>query len=265
MFSPETLKARFNPEGSLLRRHQLRMTDMLVEIDRICRKHHLAYWLGSGTLIGAVRHQGFIPWDDDLDIEMTERDYRKLLRILPQELPPHLALQSQDTDPNYLFFYAKIRDRRSLLEENNHYDKLWKEQGIYIDVFPIHRQTIWLHKLSEAAFGHTYKILRCGGSEGKGLWKARLIKNVCRYGVFPMLKALGWLFGRYTTYAYGIPYHSPRPYDQIFPLKTLDFEGHSFPVPNDYDSLLRSIYGNYMELPNLDKLDLHVERLTIDD
>ena len=98
------LRARFNPDGSLLRRQQMRMLDILLEVDRICRKHNITYWLSSGTLIGAVRHKGFIPWDDDLDIEMLLPDYERLMKILPQELPDTMALQTQDTDPNYFFF-----------------------------------------------------------------------------------------------------------------------------------------------------------------
>jgi len=97
-----------------LRRQQMRMLELLLEVDRICKKHHISYWLSSGTLIGAARHGGFIPWDDDLDIEMLLPDYKRLLEVLPQELPETMALQSVDTDKNYFFFYAKVRDRRSL-------------------------------------------------------------------------------------------------------------------------------------------------------
>ena len=63
------LRQRFNPEGSVLRQHQLRMLELLKVIDCICKKHDIPYWLSSGTLIGAARHKGFIPWDDDLDID----------------------------------------------------------------------------------------------------------------------------------------------------------------------------------------------------
>jgi hypothetical protein len=70
----EELRERYNPEGSLLRRQQTRMLEILLEVDRICQKHDIRYWLSSGTLIGALRHDGFIPWDDDLDIEMMRED-----------------------------------------------------------------------------------------------------------------------------------------------------------------------------------------------
>lgn len=85
--SYDELRQRFNPEGSKLRQMQLRMLDILTEVDSICKKHGISYWLSSGTLIGALRHDGFIPWDDDLDIEMMRDDYLRLMKVLPQELP----------------------------------------------------------------------------------------------------------------------------------------------------------------------------------
>ena len=153
------LRQRFNPDGSLLRRQQMRMLEILLEVDRICKKHDIKYWLSSGTLIGAARHKGFIPWDDDLDIEMLWDDYKRLMKVLPDELPETMALQNTKTDPNYFCFYAKVRDRRSHLEESNRYDRVWREQGIYIDVFPFYRQPLWIHMLSEKAQGHVYKIM----------------------------------------------------------------------------------------------------------
>ena len=80
----EALRARFNPDGSLLRQQQQRMLELLIEVDRICKKHHITYWLSCGTLLGAARHKGFIPWDDDLDIEMLLPDYKRLLKVLPE-------------------------------------------------------------------------------------------------------------------------------------------------------------------------------------
>ncbi len=137
----EALRQRFNPEGSLLRRMQHRMTEMLVEIDKICRRHDLKYWLCSGTLLGCVRHGGYIPWDDDLDIEMLRVDYEKLLKILPEELPEHLKLQTPDTDSGYFFQFAKVRDTRSYMEETNDYDRIFQFKGIFIDIFPYEKSS----------------------------------------------------------------------------------------------------------------------------
>lgn len=67
----EQLRVKYNPDGSLLRNAQLRMLEILIDFDRVCRKHDIKYWLSSGTLLGAVRHGGFIPWDDDLDVDLS--------------------------------------------------------------------------------------------------------------------------------------------------------------------------------------------------
>ena len=81
-FNPEELKARFNPDGSLLRREQMVMLEMVTELDRICKKYNIQYFLYWGTLLGAIRHNGFIPWDDDLDVAVMRQDYKKLLKVL---------------------------------------------------------------------------------------------------------------------------------------------------------------------------------------
>ena len=260
----EELRKRFNPDGSLLRRQQLRMLDILLEVDRICKKHQLPYWLSSGTLIGAMRHDGFIPWDDDVDIEMMREDYLKLMKVLPDELPEWLALQNSDTDENYFFFYAKIRDRRSKMLENTNYDRMWKEQGIYIDVFPMEKHPIGLHKFTEKTVGHMYKIWRTSTDDAKSIKQVRRIFDFNNRFLFPLLRFFCSLKpGKLITSGMGIPYHNRRYEDEIFPLTTHVFEGHEFSVPGKADAHLRHIYGDYMKLPDLDKLAPHVEKLEI--
>ena len=238
----ELLRQRFNPDGSLLRRQQMRMLEILLEVDKICKKHNIRYWLSSGTLIGAMRHDGFIPWDDDLDIEMMRSDYLRLMKVLPAELPEWLALQNDETDPNYFYFYAKVRDRRSRMLEQNGYDRLWKEQGIYIDIFPMERHPIWMHKLTEKTVGHMYKIWRTSTDDEKAIRSVRRIFNFNNSGM-------------------GIPFHNPRYVEEIFPLTTHVFEGCQLPVPHNADAHLRHIFGDYMQLPDLDKLAPHVGKL----
>lgn len=258
----EALRAKFSPDGSVLRRHQLRMLDILIEIDRICKKHDIAYWLSSGTLIGAMRHNGFIPWDDDIDIEMMRKDYLRLMKILPAELPDWLAIQTDETDPDFFYFYAKIRDRHSRLTETVDYGKNWKEQGIYIDIFPMERHPIWLHKLTELSIGHTYKIWRTSHDKKKSIKKIRCIFLFNKHIIYPALRLLCRLIKDKTiTSGMGIPFHNPRYADEIFPLTTHEFEGIQFPVPGNTDAHLRHIYGDYMRLPDLDKLAPHVKDL----
>ena len=260
----EELRERFNPEGSLLRRQQIRMLEILLEVDRICKKHDIPYWLSSGTLIGAMRHDGFIPWDDDLDIEMIRKDYLRLMEVLPKELPEWLALQNSDTDPNYFYFYAKVRDRRSRMLEQNGYDRLWQEQGIYIDIFPMEQHPIWLHKLTEKTVGHMYKIWRTSTDDAKAIKSVRRIFDFNNRFLFPCFRVIAPLFTFHSsllTSGMGIPFHNPRYKEEIFPLTTHLFEGHQLPIPGNADAHLRRIYGDYMQLPNLEKLALHVGKL----
>jgi len=258
----DELRSRFNPDGSLLRRQQLRMLDILIEVDKVCQRHHIPYWLSSGTLIGAMRHDGFIPWDDDLDIEMLRSDYLKLMTILPQELPDWLALQNSDTDPNYFFFYAKIRDRHSRLYEQNDYDRIWREKGIYIDILPVEQHPIWMQKLAEKTVGHMYKVWRTSTDDMKAIKKVRQIYQFNDRIVYPFFRFLCKLLpGKVITSCMGIPFHNPRYADEIFPLTTHVFEGHQFPVPANSDAHLRHLYGDYMQLPDLSKLKLHVSKL----
>lgn len=273
------LRQRFNPDGSLLRRQQMRMLELLLEVDRICKKHNIKYWLGSGTLIGAARHKGFIPWDDDLDIEMLWDDYKHLMKVLPDELPETMALQTTETDPNYFFFYAKVRDRRSHLEEQNQYDRVWREQGIYIDIFPFHRQPLWIHLLSEKAQGHVYSIMNKELKKSRKpkklkddsflnsplyMKKVRFITRFNEKVFFPLLRFLCKFSSAHMTDGLGIPYHKPRRMEDTFPLSEMEFEGHMFPVPHDTHAALTLIYGDYMQLPDIDKINLHVGNLTID-
>ena len=261
----EALRKRFNPEGSLLRRQQMRMLDILLEVDKICKQHDIRYWLSSGTLIGAMRHNGFIPWDDDLDIEMMRSDYLRLMEILPKELPDWLALQNSDTDPNYFYFYAKMRDKRSRMLEQNGYDRLWQEQGIYIDIFPMEQHPIWLHKLTEKTVGHMYKIWRTSTDDEKAIKSVRKIFNFNNNLLFPCLRAILSPFtsqlSPLITSGMGIPFHNPRYAEEIFPLTTHEFEGYQLPVPHDADAHLRHIFGDYMQLPDLNKLAPHVGKL----
>jgi phosphorylcholine metabolism protein LicD len=257
---------RFNPEGSLLRRQQMRMLEILLEVDKICKRHNIKYWLSSGTLIGAMRHQGFIPWDDDLDIEMMRSDYLRLMKVLPSELPEWLVLQNNDTDPNYFYFYAKVRDKRSRMLEQNGYDRIWKEQGIYIDIFPMEQHPIWMHKLTEKTVGHMYKIWRTSTDDTKAIKQVRRIFNINNRILFPCLRALLspsrlFTFSTLITSGMGIPFHNPRYAEEIFPLTTHEFEGYQLPVPGNADAHLRHIFGDYMQLPDLNKLALHVGEL----
>src|SRR5690554_1639551 len=121
-----------NREGTQVRKIQLRLLDILIEVDKLCRRHKIKYWLIAGSLLGAVRHEGFIPWDDDIDISILQKDLKKLKRILKKELPSQFVVQDNKVDKNYYIeSVTQIRDKNSLTSIE-HY-KSFKEQGLFID------------------------------------------------------------------------------------------------------------------------------------
>jgi len=265
-FDPQTLREKYNPEGSLLWQMQERMLLILAEIDKICQCHHIPYWLSGGSMLGAVRHGGFIPWDDDLDIEMLRPDFLKLMQILEKELPDWLALQWHTTDPNYFFQFAKIRDKRSELFERNGYDKVWKEHGIFIDIFPLERTPRWIHNLSNLTFGHTYKMMRTAKNPLSVMWKVRALASLNRNLIFPVLRCLSRVFPtKYYDFALGIPYFQHSLLSDYLPVRRVKYEHTTAPIMAEAEKCLSWRYGDYMQLPTNPGSEYHAEDVKIED
>jgi len=109
--------------------------EMALEVKRICQNHNIEYFLIAGTLLGAVRHKGFIPWDDDLDIGMLRIDYNKFISLAPIEMDKKYVLQTWDTDPGFALPSAKLRKSGTKYIERNS-QKANIHNGIFIDIFP---------------------------------------------------------------------------------------------------------------------------------
>ena len=260
----EELRAKYNPDGSLLRRMQERMLHVFQAIDDICQRHGIPYWLSGGSMLGAVRHQGFIPWDDDLDIEMLRPDFERLMDLLPNELPKDMVLQWHTTDPNYFFQYAKVRDRNSQLFERNGYDRLWKEHGIYVDIFPLERMPLWVHKISLLTFGHTYKMIRTASNPERAMWRVRLLAGFNRHAVFPLLRLVAQILcSRYYDFAMGIPYFQKSEESDFLPVRRVTFENTTAPVMREAEKCLTYRYGDYMRLPDNPGAQYHAEDVEI--
>ena len=125
--------SHYNPEGSVMRRAQMTMLEILNIFHEICTRHNIDYWLDWGTLLGARRHAGFIPWDDDLDVKILWKDRKRLISALEKELPDHLKLQTRKTDKKYYKFHPKIRDTKSRLY--NRRSDVYEYNGIFFDIF----------------------------------------------------------------------------------------------------------------------------------
>jgi lipopolysaccharide cholinephosphotransferase len=227
------------------------MLKMLLEFDRICKKHDLTYWLEFGTLLGAVRHKGFIPWDDDLDVSMPREDYELFLKIAPGELREDLFFQTRDTDKHYKNFFAKIRDRNStFIDAWEAKRNIRYHQGIYIDIFPlnfiqnkrwtvlVYKSLVWLSKLLHNRYIKTKTVT--------SLWVKLLNKFHTPDGAFVVSGGENMHYVIHVGKAI------------IFPLGQIEFEGYRFPAPKDTDRYLKSIFGDdYLSLPPEEKRKVH--------
>ena len=199
----------------LLRQVQLADTELLRIFHEVCEKHGLRYWLDWGTLLGAIRHGGFIPWDDDLDVCMTRNDFEKVADILKSELQNYGLEVKKEKFITITYWNA----------------------GVKLDVFA-------MDKIS--------------GSEMKDITslKSMLIKHIEINGRVP-IKSINENIENNNELNNLMYYHQIDFYlkisafynNTIFPLKQIDFEGASYYVPNDYDTYLKELYGNYMDFP----------------
>lgn len=118
--------------------HLLHQVDLEIvkEVVDICDRHGLVYYMLGGTMLGAIRHKGFIPWDDDIDLGMPREDYEKFLELAVQEMPEHLKLVNYRTDPNYMYYITRIQDTQTKVEEERiGNDNRYTHASI--DIFPI--------------------------------------------------------------------------------------------------------------------------------
>ncbi len=238
--------------------------DMLLEVDRICKKFKIRYFLVAGTLLGAVRHKGFIPWDDDIDIAMPLKDYIRFCKIAEKELDKEYFLQNYKTDITAMW-YTKIRKNNTTAIQINHKNRM-HHQGIWIDIFPligVENNEKWLYKLNKKA-KRTKKILtkKLGlmeDTEGKIVYKIanKLISlKICRM-IFGII--FKHLFKDPESYSYCYYLWSSSKIKARFLTEffyescEVEFEGHMFPAPYKWDEYLTTEYGDYMTPPPPEK------------
>ncbi len=248
----QALRAQYNPDGSALRAGQLRMVEMLVFLDRICRKHGLTYWLDSGTLLGAKRHGGFIPWDDDTDVCMPIRDVRKLERIMRKQHPSdEFVIQCRRTDKGYFGAWYVLRDLRSEYEQDSLLHQRREYRGVQVDIFPMESGAVpCLHRLAElwqrCWVDHPMDRIRSG-------FLARCVVvpsyYVLHWLVIPLLRLFGRRKDRFSP-VYGVLYSWTNiPKSWVLPLGRASFEGHEFAVPGNAEAYLKESYGDWEALP----------------
>ena len=251
-------------EPRILRKAQLIMLEMLIEFDAICKKHQLQYWLDSGSLLGAVRHQGFIPWDDDIDLSMPIEDYNKLLEIAGSEFSKDIFFQTTQTDKNFKFDYIKLRSNKASIVEFHEKDKQIKyHQGVFVDIFPM--LTIENTDSNKKMYDSTLKEIRDVSSislhtpNGKDdpVKRAALTASLKQ-------KHQGWEIDRQKVIYSGEMADVAAWFDieKVLPLSTMEFEGNAFPTPNDPSHYLDAIYSfDYRQLPPKDKRIIHAHSI----
>lgn len=245
-----------------MRRRQLRMLEILKFIDRVCADEGIPYWLSSGTCLGAIRHGGFIPWDDDIDIELLEPDFKRLRKAwLAMENPP-FAWQDYSTDPGYVNPYPKIRDLRSVIQEPDPRGWDYKYRGLFVDVFHIRpSSSVWLDKAVNLYQKHIIWPLAAVRSHGVQRFLLRPAFNFFRCVVTPVANLFARIgAGERLRHVPGSLFTRPRRLSDVRSTVRVPFEGVMLPVPAGYDSYLRGLYGDYMALPS----SFHTHSLSVD-
>ncbi|MDR0947553.1 MAG: LicD family protein [Ruminococcus sp.] len=258
----------YTPTPAELRGIQLTELDILIEIDRICRKHNIGYSLNGGTMLGAVRHKGFIPWDDDIDVFFLRPEYEKFRKVLKNELGNEFYFQDMQHTPGYRWGYGKLRMKNTLFVRENQEDMPY-EQGIFVDLFVgdfipnslagravyssvgfAFRKALWAEIGKRTAVGFekfVYEKLSLLPVESVKYDYCRFIKTFCA-------KKTDWV--REMTFPM-------RNKDFGFPAKWMEqgkeyeFEGHKFFGYANTEGYLWLKFGDYMKLPPESERKVH--------
>lgn len=239
------------------KRHQQALNVLLAEFDRVCKVLDIPYVLFAGTLLGSVRHQGFIPWDDDLDVMMLRSDYDRFLREADSVLDREKFFLQKEFSEHWPLFFSKLRLNNTTCLEKFHPKDNKMHQGVYMDIFP-------LDNAFSTGFGRkcqfmASKVVIAKALDARGYDTDSKIKKLfmafCRLvpsGPFLKLARAGnenspmvhSFFGAASGYEKNV---YPR---ELFSKREMGmFEGKLRPIPAEYDTLLHILYGDYMQLP----------------
>lgn len=241
-----------------LKAHQNAMLRLLREFDRVCKKLNIRYFLFAGTLLGAVRHQGFIPWDDDLDVIMPRKDYERFLREAQAHLDEEQFFLQKEFSENWPVFFSKLRLNGTTCLEAYHPKFPYCHQGVYMDIFP-------LDQAKKSGFGRkaqffASKLVIAKSHDARGYETQSVLKKTAMRvsRAIPMKPLLKFVrnekgaSGRLHSFLAAAKKMERNVYDaQLFATaEEATFEGERYPIPVGYDEVLRTMYGDYMCLPS---------------
>jgi lipopolysaccharide cholinephosphotransferase len=257
-----------------LRQSQLVMLRILKIVDYICKENNIEYWLDSGTLLGAVRHGGFIPWDDDIDIAMTRENYEKFIKIANKALPEDLYFKCFENSENPKHTWGNVIDKKSRIIEKGAEDHI---SGLYIDIFPFdsYSSNFFKRNFYEKLHKHLFiKSFLVNAPLKKPFFKgSNLPKNIIRllsrctiiFSILTHKKIYGLSLktrekrinsmknNPKTNYGYGtdvLNWDKVYSAEVLLPLKKIKFEDGEFLAPNNTHSFLTTQYGSsYMTPP----------------
>ncbi len=268
-------------QADALRRAQL---DLLAEFDRVCAAHGLEFFALYGTLLGAVRHGGFIPWDDDLDVGMLRPDYDRLTELVDAGFGGEFFFQTVDSDPHYGCMFAKLRRNDTRCVDRISFGSP-QHGGVFVDVFPldVKATTRWGRREQKIMryVGFRLLYLKAGYLFMRGTSvSARIVQTIARVGIRLMPRRLVIALTERHTRLGRTDGSAPREYVSLFgayvyerdtvdaawihPIGRLPFEDMTIPAFADADAYLTQIYGDYMTPPPAEQQAGHHEIVELD-
>ena len=264
---------RYNTED--LKMVQKTEVEILEEIIRVCKENNLTYFTYGGTTLGTIRHHGFIPWDDDIDLGMMRDDFERFLEIAPQKLRKGYYLQHFKIDNNTPTYFAKVRkDGTLFVEDNNKHLNIHK--GIFVDIMPFD----FIPDTDKEMINHNRKITRLMSIYGsKSTFVAtsernktkKVLKDIARKILHVLLIPISKKY-LYEKLDIAMRKYNSSPtkrvgasglktssffYDDLFPLQPMTFEDVTVMAPHNPDAILSIEYGDYMKLPPIEKRYTH--------
>lgn len=257
-------------DDTLLRQLQMIQLEMLIEVDRICKKCGIKYNIIAGTLLGAVRHGGYIPWDDDADVALLRPEYEKFRIACKTELDKtRFVFQDHQNTKGYRWGYGKLR-RKNTLFLREYQEHMPYMQGVFIDIFPLDGvpDNYFLRSFKNFECFCVRKLLwsRVGKVAERSFWKRQIYKLLDRVPerkIFQyyhhMIRRAG---NKQTRMVRILMFPTPNSeygyYRNWYENSAeIAFEGYRFQGVKDYDSYLTFKFGDYMELPPIEKRKVH--------